>query len=78
MSTHETVTTSIRVRLAMLNKNQTWLADECGKSKAWVSDRMSGRVGMSTDDIDLIAHALAVLPHHLTSGDLIPKLAVAA
>lgn len=78
MTTHGTVTTSIRVRLAMLNKNQSWLAGECGKAKAWLSDRMSGRTGMSTDDIDLIATALDVLPHHLTSGALIPNLAVAA
>lgn len=74
MSTFETVTTSIRVQLAVLNKNQSWLAGECGKTKAWLSDRMSGRVTTNTEDIDLIASKLGLYPFHLTSGELIPHV----
>ena len=78
MSTFEIITTSIRVRLAMLNKTQTWLASELGRTKAWLSDRMNGRVGMDTEDIDAIASGLGITPASLYSGELIPEIRAAA
>jgi hypothetical protein len=40
--------------------SQAWLAKRIGKSPVWLSDRMTGRVRLTVDDLALMARGLGV------------------
>ena len=72
MTTQEVIATGIRVQLAILNKNQSWLARQANCSKQALTARMVGRVNFDTDDLDKFSRHLELRVEDLTSGALIP------
>lgn len=54
-SSQATAEKSIRVRLAVMGKSQSWLAAQLGESTFWLSRRMTGATKLTTDDLDRIA-----------------------
>lgn len=67
-STSDLIRTAVRVEIARKNSTQAALAANLGKSSAWLSQRLSGDVGISLDDLDLIAGGLS-----LTTPDLLDR-----
>lgn len=58
---------SIRIRELLYGRghNQAELARALGKTAVWVSERLSGRVQLTVNDLELIADALGVEPEAL-------------
>ena len=54
------VAKSIRVSLAMENKKQTWLANELGVSRAYVSALCTGVKRPSMDKMTVIANVFGI------------------
>ena len=61
-TTQEAVARAVAVRLARLGKKQKWLAAQVGMSESSLSNRLTGRVALDTEDIDQIATALGLTP----------------
>jgi len=54
-SSQSTAELSIRLKLAEINKSQTWLAAQIGVSPFYISRRMKGVQKFTVDDLDAIA-----------------------
>lgn len=48
-----TVRASLRAELARRGESQTWLANELGESKHWVSRRFAGLTDLSVEALDI-------------------------
>jgi|GEM_PF-6753207 len=59
-SAQAAVAMTIRVRLAQLERNRAWLADEMGITQHALGRRMRGQPAFSTDDLDKLAEALRI------------------
>lgn len=59
-STSDLVRTAIRVEIARQDITRSRVAKTIGKSDAWLSTRLGGQAGITTDDLDLIASGLGV------------------
>lgn len=77
MQTHHTpmaqTAAACRAELARVGRSQTWLADELGENKYWVSRRLGGVTDMSVDDVYRICAALNIPPSRV-----LPEVAGAA
>lgn len=58
--THDDLLATLRAELARTGQSQTWLADQLGESKHWVSRRFAGLTDISVTELIRIADALAV------------------
>lgn len=59
-TTTDSVVASLRAELARKGHSQTWLADQLGESKHWVSRRFAGQTDLGLDDLLRITDALDV------------------
>lgn len=60
--TSSEVVASLRAELARKGESQTWLANELGESKHWVSRRFAGLTDLSVEDMFRICEALDIPP----------------
>jgi transcriptional regulator with XRE-family HTH domain len=60
VSTPEHVRTEIAVWMRRRGLNQTQLADRIGVHQTWVSARLTGKTGISVEDLELLGRALGV------------------
>lgn len=60
--THQDAVAALRAELARAGQTQTWLADQLGESKHWVSRRLGGQVDLGVGDMLRMAQALNVEP----------------
>ena len=67
-SIREAFATEVRVALARKNRSAAWLAREAGKPQAWISARLTGRIALDVDDLELIAKTLDVSLGELLEG----------
>lgn len=64
----EDVVASLRAELARKGRSQTWLADQLGESKHWVSRRFAGQTDLAVEDLIRMAGALDVAPADLMAA----------
>lgn len=64
----EQAAAALRAELARAGRNQTWLADELGESKNWVSRRLAGTTDITVDDLYRLCGALSVPPAIVLPG----------
>ena len=62
----EAVAEEVRVHLVRQRRSGSWLARETGRTQTWVSTRLTGKVPIDVDDMEVIAAALK-----LSIGDLL-------
>lgn len=65
----EATVTRIRVRLALANKSQAWLAREIGTTPGYMSSRMTGRKPFTVTELDTIAGVFGTDLVGLISGE---------
>lgn len=61
----QAVSKAIVVKLTRMGQTQSWLASKLDRSPMWLSNRLTGRVPLNTNDIAEVATGLGVEPFDL-------------
>jgi len=60
VSVRDYVAATLRAEIARRGLTQRQVAEKCGKSQPWVSDRVTGQTTCDVEDLELLATALDV------------------
>jgi hypothetical protein len=73
MALHDRVTDNVRLIAAARDTTPAAIAGRLGKSRQWISAKMTGAVRWGIDDVELVARELDVEPERLISASWLPQ-----